>query len=146
MITAWFAGIVLTLVFALFAPEILDKAILRFTKHKAGLEPFRIWWQARKGYVKRAIKIIAIVLIFGQTVGFQLFIFEEALQTTMFATWQAPAGGDRAALAATYRTILDQSWRFLYAVGWTNPLAFAPFKAYFESAEQWYINAYRTVP
>jgi hypothetical protein len=90
---------------------------------------------------RRVARVAAIVLAVLQLVGFTLFILEESLQTIMFATWQAPAN-QRAPMAQAYRGILDTSWRILYGLGWSNPLAFLAYRAYFQSAEVWYAAAY----
>ncbi len=131
------------LLLALFRPELAE--VIRESKANQKAKSLGIvlgtWWAPRKKGVRRMIKILTVMILIGQAVGFALFMYEEALQTVMFATWQAP-GADRTALAASYRAILNAGWSTLYVAGWLNPLAWGPYQAYFRSAEEWYVNAY----
>ena len=87
------------------------------------------------------LKIFTVIFAVASAASFAMFIYEEALQTVMFATWQAEKD-QRELHAQVYESLLIQAEVLTNMIGWLNPLAYISFKAYWQSARVWMLSAY----
>jgi len=88
-------------------------------------------------------KWLAVYMSLVGLVTFPLFIHEEAIQTTMFGTWQA-GPSDRYDIVLDGIKIMEKintSMKTInYVGGWINPLSFLSYRAYGEATDS-YIEA-----
>lgn len=71
------------------------------------------------------------------------FMFEESLQTVMFAAWIADDASDwttYAYAAKSYAWVLDKAEGYTRWIGWINPFAKGSYEAYWQSAHV-FLNA-----
>ena len=100
------------------------------------------WWKLLEG-MRWWKKLIVIYLFLFSTVGFTMFIFEEAMQVTTFAAFAYQSAKDWDGLEAHLAVMraVDRSARlFIRYVGWLNPLMWPAYLEYLE-ANQAYIRA-----
>lgn len=91
-------------------------------------------------FVKSALKAFAVYISICGFFGFSLFIVEEAIQTTMFSTWQANDVRDFATVKQSLDLMEAQIviLRSINSVGgWVNPLAYVSYEAFAKSSEQY---------
>ena len=95
--------------------------------------------------ISNGFKWLAVYMSLVGLITFPLFIHEEAIQTTMFGTWQAgPA--DRWDIVLDGTNIMENintSMKIINWVGgWINPLSFLSYRAYGQATDS-YIEASR---
>jgi len=99
---------------------------------------------AQKKGTKFLSYVLIILSIMG-SIGFLMFIEEEAFQTLMFGTWPAADVGQWKTVAQGCSLMeancTTMKWS-LYTVGWLNPLAFISYRQYAKSAD-YYVKALR---
>jgi len=89
------------------------------------------------------VKILLIYLGIASAVGFTMFIFEEAMQTTTFAAFSYQSAKDWDGLESHLKVMkaVDASARFFIRYfGWLNPLMWPAYLEYLE-ANKAYIKA-----
>ena len=95
--------------------------------------------------IKKIVAGFAFYLSLCGLFGFSLFIFEEAIQTTMFSTWQSADCQDWATVYESTKIMegFCGTMRVInYIGGWINPLCYLSYGAYATATDQ-YIKASR---
>jgi len=95
---------------------------------------------ALRGWV---VKALCVYFTLFSAVGFTMFVFEEAMQTCMFAAFAYQAARDFEGLERhlkVMRTVHRASEIFIRYVGWLNPLMWPAYLTYLE-ANEGYIKA-----
>lgn len=88
--------------------------------------------------LKKTLSMIALIISILGLITFSLFIFEEALQVTMFGTWPAQDAGDWDLVLEGIDVMesLNLGMKIVnYSVGWLQPLAFFSYRAYSQSTD-----------
>jgi len=91
----------------------------------------------------RLVKALAVYFTLFSAVGFTMFIFEEAMQTCMFAAFAYQSAKDWPGLErhlVVMRTVHRASEIFIRYVGWLNPLMWPAYLTYLE-ANEGYVRA-----
>jgi len=91
----------------------------------------------------RVVKALAVYFALFSAVGFTMFIFEEGMQTAMFAAFAYQAAKDWPGLErhlVVMRVVHRASELFIKYVGWLNPLLWPAYLTYLE-ANAGYIRA-----
>ena len=88
----------------------------------------RPWW----------VKLLLVYFFLFSTVGFTMFIFEEAMQTAMFASFGYVAAKDWAGLERHLRIMKFVHWAsslYIRYAGWLNPLMWPAYLTYLKANE-----------
>ena len=88
------------------------------------------WW----------VKLLVVYFFLFSTVGFTMFIFEEAMQTVMFASFGYVAAKDWPGLERHLRImkfVHGASSLYIRSVGWLNPLMWPAYLVYLEANESY---------
>jgi len=91
----------------------------------------------------KLVKALAVYFTIFSAVGFTMFIFEEGMQTCMFAAFAYQAAKDWPGLErhlVVMRLVHRASEVFIKYVGWLNPLMWPAYLTYLE-ANAGYIQA-----
>ena len=84
------------------------------------------------------VKLLVVYFFLFSTVGFTMFIFEEAMQTVMFASFGYVAAKDWPGLERHLRIMRLVHWAssiYIRYVGWLNPLRWPAYLVYLEANE-----------
>ena len=84
------------------------------------------------------VKLLVLYFFLFSTVGFTMFIFEEAMQTAMFASFGYVAAKDWPGLERHLRIMKFVHWTsslYIRSVGWLNPLMWPAYLVYLEANE-----------
>jgi len=99
-------------------------------------------WARLKVFAKGFPKWFGLYLGLAGLITFNLFILEEAFQTTMFATWPAQDAQEWRLVKqslSVMEKIRKTTVAVNYAAGWINPIAFVAYGKYIDS-ERAYID------
>jgi hypothetical protein len=89
------------------------------------LAPQRLW-----------VKVVVVFFTLFSAVGFTMFVFEEGMQTAMFAAFAYQAAKDWEGLErhlGIMRLVHRSSEIFIKYVGWLNPLMWPAYLTYLEA-------------
>ncbi len=89
------------------------------------------------------VKLLLVYFFLFSTVGFTMFIFEESMQTAMFASFGYAAAKDWAGLEwhlHIMKFVHRASELYIRSVGWLNPLMWPAYLVYLEANES-YLHA-----
>jgi len=87
---------------------------------------------------RRLVKWLGFYLAVASAVGFTMFIFEESMQTAMFAAFAYQSAKDWAGLERhlqIMRFVHVASSIFIKGFGWLNPLMWPAYLTYLEANE-----------
>jgi len=89
------------------------------------------------------VKVLLVYFFLFSAVGFTMFVFEEAMQTAMFASFGYAAAKDWSGLERhlqIMRVVHRASELYIRYVGWLNPLMWPAYLTYLEANES-YLHA-----
>jgi hypothetical protein len=86
------------------------------------------------------VKLLVLYFFLFSTVGFTMFVFEEAMQTAMFAAFSYQTAKDWPGLEKHLRImrfVHKASSIYIRSVGWLNPLMWPAYLVYLEANESY---------
>lgn len=89
-------------------------------------------------------KYFKLYISIAVTIGFTMFIFEECMQTVMFANFSYEKNKDVEGLKHNIKQmegIAEINKLFVYGVGWLNPIMFPAYLTYINANEQYIKSA-----
>lgn len=90
--------------------------------------------------ISEALKTIASILAIFGVITFSCFIYEEAIQMSVYSTWQAKSSNNWALLkkGANTADALNTQLKWLnLSIGWINPFAFLSYRGFSQATDVW---------